>query len=62
MSTVNKSLETYIRFNGSLSADYAIMTTIIVSLSYRRAMRFPNSKAGSHAQYLVNIRLTYRAQ
>jgi hypothetical protein len=51
--------ETYDFYNGSLSADYAIMTTLLVSLSYRRAMRFSNLEFGGYAQDLVSIRLTY---
>jgi hypothetical protein len=52
--------EIYNFFNGSLSADYAIMTTLLASLSYRRAMRYSNLEGGSYAQDLVSLTLTYR--
>jgi hypothetical protein len=52
--------ETYNFLNCGLSADYAIVTTLLVSLSYRRAMRYSNLDGGSYAQDLVSLKLTYR--
>ena len=51
--------EAYDWVNGSLSADYAMMTTLVLGLSYRRGMRYSNLEGGSYTQDLISLRLTY---
>jgi hypothetical protein len=51
--------ETYDWVNGSLSADYAMMTTLMLGLTYRRSIRYSNLEGGSYAQDLISLRLTY---